>query len=338
MLDRPNYKTVETSWTEKRDDIDQGVATLPVELREEAVRRLAALKPVRPIVSELKPHKLDEPIEAVHFTLALDPKTGAIRRLRSKANGREWASAEHPLALFAYQTLSKHDYDRFLASYVTSKADWAPKDFGKPNIEHFGAQSRTWLPSLTNCWADRDGEGYRIVAQLRIEDDASERGGLTAWPANMYLEVILPDTEPIVQLNFSWFGKAANRLPEAMWLTFRPNAPEAQNWVLEKTGQAISPFNVVAGGNRHMHALADGLSYKDVQGSFSIETLDAPVIALGERSPIYFSDAQPDITKGIHFSLFNNGWGTNYIQWFGEDMRFRFTLSDKVSAIRVASI
>jgi hypothetical protein len=44
------------------------------------------------------------------------------------------------------------------------------------------------------------------------------------------------------------------------------------------------------------------------------ETLDAPVVALGERSPIYFSEAQPDLAGGIHVSLFNNGWGTNYIQ------------------------
>jgi hypothetical protein len=69
-----------------------------------------------------------------------------------------------------------------------------------------------------------------------------------------------------------------------------------------------------------------GLTYKDAKGALAIDTLDAPVVALGERSPIYFSEDQPQIDKGIHFSLFNNGWGTNYIQWFGEDMRFRVTL------------
>ncbi len=247
--------------------------------------------------------------------------------MRSKSTGRDWASPEHPLALFAYQTLSKEDYDRFLASYVTSKADWAPKDFGKPNIEHFGGQSRTWLPKLANCWFGKDARGCRIVAQLRIDDEASERGGLVAWPENMYLEIVLPHTEPLVHLNFSWFGKKANRLPEALWLTFRPDAPETRNWTLEKTDRRVSPFEVVRGGNRHMHSLSNSLKYEDAQGSFSIETLDAPVVALGEQSPIYFSDAQPEIAKGIHFSLFNNGWGTNYIQWFGEDMRFRFTVS-----------
>ncbi len=57
MLDRPNYRTVETSWAEKRDDIDQGVASLPPALRQQATRQLAELKPVPPAPSGLKPHR-----------------------------------------------------------------------------------------------------------------------------------------------------------------------------------------------------------------------------------------------------------------------------------------
>jgi len=75
-----------------------------------------------------------------------------------------------------------------------------------------------------------------------------------------------------------------------------------------------------------MHALSTGLTYRDEQGAFAIGTLDAPLVVLGSQSPIYFSNTQPDLSKGVHFSLFNNGWGTNYVQWFGEDMRFRFTI------------
>jgi len=75
-----------------------------------------------------------------------------------------------------------------------------------------------------------------------------------------------------------------------------------------------------------MHAVSNAVRYKDAQGEFTIETLDAPVVALGEKSPIAYSDAQPDLAGGFHFSLFNNAWGTNYVQWFAEDMRFRFNL------------
>jgi hypothetical protein len=136
----------------------------------------------------------------------------------------------------------------------------------------------------------------------------------------MYLDLLFPKNEPVMKIAFYCFGKIANRLPEAMWLTFQPDAVETTGWMMEKSDYAIDPLAVVPGGNRHMHALSKGIS----RPGFSIDSLDAPVVALGEKSPIYFSKEQPDIAKGVHFSLYNNAWGTNYIQWFGEDLRFRF--------------
>jgi hypothetical protein len=325
VLDQPHYKTVAGSWVEKRADIDEGVAALPVNLRAEAEQRLTRLKPTVPDTSHLQRRIPSTPIETTHFTIAFDPETGAIVQLRSKAGQRDWASTEQPLAVFTYQTLSKSDYDRFLASYITIQADWAPKDFGKPNIETFGPQSKTWRTKLMGYHSEEQESAHRILTRLRVGDTGAA-SAVTAWPADLYLELIFPKSEPLIHLHLSWFGKRANRLPEAMWLSFSPVAPEPANWTLWKVEQAVSPSDVVSGGNRHMHALSSGLGYQDQHGSFAIETLDAPLVALGERSPIYFSNTQPDLTRGIHFCLFNNGWGTNYIQWFGEDMQFRFTL------------
>jgi hypothetical protein len=325
MLQQAKYKTVTGSWVEKRADIDAGIATLPAALRSEAVQRLATLKANPPDTSNLKTHP-GGLMEAAHFTLELDPVTGALIRLRSKARGREWASSTNPLAAFSYQTLSRADYDRFLASYITVQTDWAPKDFGKPNIESFGAQSRTWSTKLVSCHWGEEQARHRCVARLRVDESTAPASAVTAWPADMYLELVLPKAESVVHVNFTWLGKRANRLPEAMWLTFQPDAPKPQNWLLSKVEAQVSPGDVVSGGNRHMHALSSGLKYRDDHGEFAIDTLDAALVVLGERSPIYFSNTQPDLSKGIHFSLFNNGWGTNYVQWFGEDMRFRFTV------------
>ncbi len=330
MLGQPKYKTVQKSWVEKRDDIDQGIAALPPKLHAQAVRRIDELKPLRPSLAGLKPCRPDELIETTHYSLALDPKTGAIQTLRTKPLGRDWASPHNPLALFAYQTLSKQDYDHFLATYVKSQEDWAPKDFGKPNIERFGVQSRTWLPTLVNSWSGSDAHGHRVLAELRVDDEAADRGGLVAWPKQTFLEIVMPNAEQALHISLSWFGKQSNRLPEALWLTWQPAAPEIRNWKLEKVDENISAYDVVRGGNRHMHALSSGLDYQDAQGRFYIETMDAPVVALGERTPLYPSDAQPDISQGIHFSLYNNAWGTNYIQWFSEDMRFRFKVRTRL--------
>jgi hypothetical protein len=327
MLDQPKHKVVQASWAEKRQDLFDAMDALPAPLRTQATDQVRALQPVEPSIDGLREHPAGDPIETRHFTIAMDAQTGAITRLESKKSKHNWAGARQPLALFSYQTLAKSDYDRFFEAYLKSKAAWAPKDFGKPNIERFGAESRVWLPALTECRHGTDANGHRIVAQLRINDEQAIKTGRTAWPQKMILEILLPDAEPVVDIRFSWFGKIANRMPEALWLSFQPATSENRGWLMEKSGSSVSPFDVITGGNRAMHAVIGGLHYKGPEGGLTIEPLDAPVVALGEKMPVHFTRNQPDLAKGFHFSLFNNGWGTNYVQWFGEDMRFRFRIS-----------
>lgn len=75
-----------------------------------------------------------------------------------------------------------------------------------------------------------------------------------------------------------------------------------------------------------MHAISDRISCRDGEHHLSFVTVDAPLLALGHQSPLNFSRAQVNLDDGVHFNLFNNAWGTNYIMWFGEDMRFRFVI------------
>ncbi len=326
MLDTKNYKVVEFSWQEKRQDLFDGIATLPSGLREQAETAVRNLAAIPPQLAHASAHPPESDIETQHFTIGIDPKTGAIRRLFDKKSKREWASSEHPLALFSYQTLSQQDYSHFFKSYVISDEDWAKKDFGKPNIERFGAESREWLPSLAALQTEEDRLGHRLLARLEINDPEALRSGRAAFPQKMYLEVRLPKTEPVIHLDFSWFQKPATRLPEALWLSFHPIASDPSGWTLEKSGEQVSPLDVITSGNRHMHAVSKGFGYKDESRAFVVETLDAPLVAVGIKSPLCFSNRQPDLLAGVHCNLYNNAWGTNYIMWFGEDMRFRFIL------------
>lgn len=326
MLDTKNYKVVQFSWQEKRKDLFDGIATLPASLQSEAQEAVRNLEAKQPQAGKASPHPAEKDIETRHFVLGIDAKTGAIRRFRNKKSGHEWASAEHPLALFSYQTLSQKDYTQFFANYVISDADWAKKDFGKPNIDRFGAQSQQWQPALVELAVEENEQGHRVLARLEIKDAAALESGRAAFPQKMYLEVLLPHAEPEAHLNFYWFQKPSTRMPEAIWLSFNPIVASTDGWQMEKSGEQVSPLDVVTAGNRHMHAVSPGFQYIDGGQSFRVETLDAPVIAFGERSPLNFSRSQPDLSSGVHCSLFNNAWGTNYIMWFGEDMRFRFVL------------
>lgn len=326
VLDTKNYKVMTFSWEEKRKDLFDGIAALPAPLRsqaEQSVGSLAANEPQLPGGSIVA---AGEEIETPHFILKLDEKTGAIQRLRNKKSGREWASPDHPLALFSYQTLSQQDYSEYRKKYLVLESNWSLKDFGKPNIEHFGAKNQDWLPSLVELRAEKNAQRHRILASLEIHDPEALQSGRAAFPRKMYTEIVLPNAEPVVHLNFYWFQKAATRMPEALWLTFDPVVPSPKGWMLEKSGEPVSPFDVARGGGRQMHAVGTNFSYRDGNGSFIVEPLDAPLIAMGSKSPLNYSEEQPDLSSGMHCNLFNNAWGTNYVMWYGEAMRFRFVL------------
>jgi hypothetical protein len=328
MLPTKNYQVVAYSWKEKRDDLLSALAALPLRLQREAQDALATLTPREPSTSNGYHLHHGEEIDSKYFRLQIDPSTGAIYRLFSKSTAHEWASPQQPLGLISYQTLSSGDYDRFLERYIISKADWAPKDFGKPNIDRIGALSKTWHPTVEKIYRKNNPDGQSIIIESRIKDTKSFQRGLASFPRRFYVEISLPDAEPIVSLTLSWFGKPATRLPESLWLTFDPVTAADTQWTFEKCSEPVSPQNVVRGGGRHMHGLSTGFSCHSGKDTLFVDTIDAPVVALGERSPLNFSQEEADLSQGVHCNLFNNAWGTNYIQWFGEDCRLRFRLRE----------
>jgi hypothetical protein len=327
VLGEPGYRTMEASWKEKREDLSDGIGRLPAPMRAALEQRLESLTVAAPSPVGMRPHPASHILDTAHFRIALDPRTGGIIALVSKATQRAWASPQNPLALFTYQTLGPEAYDAFIAAYLTVKTSWGPQDFGKPNIAHFGAATREWHPTLRQCWISENSQQHRLLAELAIEDPTAAAAGLVAWPASLYLEIIMPTSTPQLQIRFISLGKQQNRLPEAMWLTFHPITTDPQGWELEKVGQPVRPADVVRGGGRSMHAVSERLHYRDARGAFELATLDAPVVALGARSPLDFSLELPTMKDGIHVSLYNNAWGTNYPQWCGGDWMYRFTLT-----------
>jgi len=325
-IDKPNYQVMERSWQEKRDDIDSGISNLPNAMRAEVRTRLDTLTVKAPDSADMKHVVPGQLIKTAHFEVSIDPKTGSITKLSDRRGNRSWASPGQPLALFTYQTLTQADYTRFLNAYVISKDWWAPQDFGKPNLERFPAQSRNWNPVLKNLWVSQRDAAQKVLVELAFEDQQSDEQGLVAWPRQIYLQMIFPDSDPKIECTLYVLGKAPNRMPEAMWLTFQPELSKGALWTLDKVDQEVSIADVVRGGGRMLHAVTKGFHCRDGERNLKVITLDAPVVALGSRSPLNFSLDLPDPNQGVHICLFNNAWGTNYLQWAGGDWKYRFTL------------
>ena len=228
--------------------------------------------------------------------------------------------------MFQYETFAQADYDRFYRQYVKNEKlvrEWAVPDFTKPGMDGAEPEHKTWLPRLAGLFQRKDSRGDRFLLQLVYSAIPVEKYGC---PAEVTVEIDAPLDQPVLNFNVQWFHKAACRLPEAIWFSFIPRAPDPSGWRMEKLGQSVSPLEVIRDGNRSLHALGSGLRYQDARGGLSIETLDAPLVAPGTRSLLNFTNRRPALRKGMHFLLYNNLWGTNFPMWYDEDARFRFVL------------
>ena len=323
--ERATFKAFESSWAEQRAYLHQAVAALGSSpLAREVQNRLNQIAPQLPGQSGYEPvSDLSAVFETDHFVVGFAASCGAISHLVDKRTGRRLASDDCLLGLFRYQTFSQADYDRFLSQYLVSRPSWAVLDFSKPGIQEAGAQSKWWIPALSQMSMREDDEGCHLMLEMALPRECTVYYG---GPRMITLELDLPRSQPALHFNLQWFQKPANRLPEAFWFSFCPRVKGVRGWKMEKMGKFLSPLDVVLRGNRKLHAVDRYVCHRDQDDLLMIETLDAPLVAPGEPSLLDFNNKQPPLRGGMHFNLYNNVWGTNFPMWYADDARFRFSL------------
>jgi hypothetical protein len=314
-----NFRTFEDSWAEQRGYIEAALAELGRTQRGfEARKRLLAQQPQRPDLTAWESMK-DLSFELPLFSGRINAQTGAIGQLAIKPGGKQWADTDHPLGLLLYQTFSAADYERFFRQYIRPEEQnngWSREDFTKPGLEKAQPLSRFWQPRVAGIYR----KDNRLMVHLQGEPQAVSEYGC---PRDFYLTYAFAEGDRQIEVELNWFDKPACRLPEALWLGFRPPVSANAEWRMDKLGEQVSPLEVVENGNRHLHAVGRGITCAD---GLRIDSLDAPLVAPGEPSLLDFNNQQPDLTKGMHFNLYNNLWGTNFPMWFEDDCRFRFRL------------
>jgi hypothetical protein len=310
------------SWAEQRSYLDQAVAILDrTALAMEAQQTLMALVPAEVDTDNyVDMTASNAPFETTHFILDFDRATGAIVRLVEREHDQEWADPQHRLSWLRYQTFNHTDYARFMDQYLARRPDWAIPDFSKPGLED-AAESGFWQPTCSAILHRKDESGDHFVLRFSSPFHAVEQYGC---PARFVLQLDLPAAEAAIFFDLCWFDKPANRQPEALWFSFVPCLADPAHWRLHKLGRWIDPRDVVSRGNRHLHAIDTGVAYGGDKRGFTLQSLDAPLVAPGTPALLNFHNELPALEKGVHFNLYNNVWGTNFPMWYDEDARFRF--------------
>ncbi len=316
----PKWEAFAASWAEQRAYVDQAVAALAgTPLHAQAADALTAQRAARakrPDLAGFAPMALTNQLQTSHFRIGFDD-TGAINHLTDAA-GASWAADDHVLGRLGYQTFDRDDYERFMDQYLDRSHWWGILDFSKPGLEKSDAISRWWSPRLVEAHARQSSDAAQVWLQVAFAQDASIHYGA---PTEAWIRYDFAAGKPQIDVDVQWFGKAANRLPEALWFSFAPITAQPAAWQLHKLGRWISPLDIVDRGNHELHGV-DAVR----NGRLSIETLDAVLVAPGAPSLLNFQNKPPDLRQGMHFNLYNNVWGTNFPMWFADDARFRFGL------------
>ena len=323
------FKKLEESWQEQRNFVEQAVSQLDSECfrkkAETALNKIIAKQPETEGFENIsdKSRVFNTP----WLSIAFDSNTGEICHLRDTNSKRTWATHKFPLAGFIYETFTDEDYNRFGYQYLRNwpnSLEWVPEDFTKPGIEKLNLKHLTVKPKLKSLWlkSEATGDNYFILEMDMPKSVVNNFGA----PEKLTLEIHVHSNEQIVDFALQWFNKQACRLPEASWLSFSPIISSASGWSLKKMDSWFSPYEVVKNGNRKLHAV-ESVKYDDGFDNITLEPLDSPLMAPGERSLLDFNNKRPPMKNGVHFNLHNNIWGTNFRMWYGEDTRFRFRLN-----------
>ena len=325
---KPNFKKFESSWVEKRGYIDNALNALEDSpLADEARKRLKSIRPQEPQLKGWA--KFEEStllLESENLRVIFKPASAEIISLVNRSDGQEWCSSEQRMASYAYQTFSAADYDRFIHQYILPSmqtSGWALEDFGKPGLEKASPVSKVWRPKVEAVYLPEDPKITSMLFKLGFEGDAVQRYGA---PRVTWLRFTLEAGMASLHIDLQWFHKSPCRMPEAFWFGFTPVNSQSLDWRMEKLGKWLSPLSVVENGNRHLHAIGKGVTGSAGEKKIAINPLDSALVAPGAPSMLDFNNHQPELSKGMHFCLLNNLWGTNFPMWFEEDCRFRFVV------------
>lgn len=148
-----------------------------------------------------------------------------------------------------------------------------------------------------------------------------------------------------ISLTLQWYNKTATHAPETIWLSSVPVAPTRDAWTMDKMGSRVNPLDANLTGTGscpngitcgvHLHAVGDGgiqYSGAEAPGPLTLRSLDSALVSIGAPLAAPAPLVAPDPTLGVHFSLVNNVWNTNYPLWYpfaegDQSSRFRFTIA-----------
>lgn len=314
----PRFAYAEKSWAEQRGYLDAAVAAL---VPEDKVRAAAAWSDAAPLPMTGTVQKPDAPIAVGGWRLSLDPARGDITEIASPT-GQVLRGQGGTLIGYRYESYDASDVQKHMDSYLTRRPEWAILDHGRPGLERARTTvSATWAPKLDAVTVAEK----QFCARATMPDTAVRELG-----APRTVEIIAePESDRRVKITVALRDKAANRMPEASFVTFAPAG--AHDWHYRKMGTWQDPARTARAGGGQLQAVEAVSAAMDHASRITVTPIDTPLVGPADQPFMVFDTQPPRLAAGVRFNLHNTKWGTNFPMWWGGTIVARFVLELEAS-------
>ncbi|MGL6174548.1 MAG: DUF5054 domain-containing protein [Cellulosilyticaceae bacterium] len=316
------YTRMNESWQEQRNYLYHAIDQLEPTRKAEALKLLAPSNRWRKGIN-LRTIQPYEVIKIGQFLVQVNPN-GALVQLTDE-KGNDYIQ-DQAIGSLTYEVFDETDYNYWLKNYSQNMSvnwDWAKPDFSKPQLEYNNCKVKKgrYVPFVKRMYRESNQGKEQIYVELGMNPVLYRENGA---PQDMMIVYSFDRNQAVVEIEVVWMNKPANRLPEAIWFAVCPQIKNPNHLRVNKLGSEVNIQEVVYGGNRNMHCINEEIVYYGIDYQFKVTSYDAPVVCIGEPKILRFDQQIADGSKGIHFNLANNIWGTNFPMYSEGDMRFRF--------------
>jgi hypothetical protein len=262
-------------------------------------------------------------LENGNLRVRVNKDAGGITSLVDLATGRDWVEKKGgiPFGQYRYDVYSRREIVSYLKSYAYDLESWFLDDFGKPGYPDRAHE--TFSGKLTRV-EGKTGDGWARVRLQWGQDprSVSELGN----PARVRLDLVLFDGRPWLDMEYTLSGKEACPLLEAGHVVM-PFSARTPRFAINKTGCVIDPDSDIArDANRLMFCCDRWVDVGDGEDGILLIPFDSPLFSIGAPAIERFDGCALTGPPVLYFNLFNTQWGTNFPQWIGGDLTFRFRI------------
>lgn len=253
------------------------------------------------------------------YILKFSETTGEIAELYDKKLESVLLKQHNRKSVFSYQydRYGIEDVTEFLRNYAYRFSAWGIQDYGRegyPECKH-----KTFYPVFKSFGVKGDTLAftYENTESREKYGDAEE----------VRLEITLPPAGEELFVSLRLKNKQETPFIESGSFLV-PFGERAYRYRVNKGGTLLDPeTDIQENANHVFYCIENFISAEGEKHGICVVPLDSPLSAIGETGVYeYRREYKPLKEPVIYFNLFNNMWGTNFPQWIGGDLCYRYVL------------